>query len=187
MTQSALTNTQQTLLTLILNTMSNTVKIKMSNSGSLVTPYTNSPDYGYLTLESIAIAFEGGWMREKKRSCLMRGTIETLNNFVKYVAVNNVATGRIHLAEFLESEIPAEYEKYINKNAISRDAALDQFLKRAGNDGPCLTLGGERIVRFSTYDPTSALVDITVAHDNVDAVAEYRASQQNATAALPKK
>jgi hypothetical protein len=163
------------------------VKIKLSDSGTAVHSYPNTTDFGYLKLEEIAFAFEGGWLRPRTRTALLRGIPADLDAMVRGIAVTNALPGKIVVNEFLESEIPATFENYLNKSLPTREAQLDSFYKRAGSGGPVLCLGGERIVRFSNYDHSGALVDTTVAHDNTEAIAEFRATQQAAEPALPNK
>jgi hypothetical protein len=167
--------------------MSYNVKIKMSEFGTAVHSYPNTTEYGYLKLEEIAFAFEGGWLRPRTRTALLRGAPAELDAMVRGISIANALPGRIVVNEFLESEIPANFESYLNKTLPTREAQLDSFYKRAGSGGPVLCLGGERIVRFSNYDHSGVAVDTTVAHDNVEAIAEYRTAQQAAEPALPKK
>ena len=163
--------------------MSYNVKIKKNAEGVTVNAYANNAEFGYLTLEETAFAFEGGWLRPRTRTALLRGKLEELNAMIQHVAVANALPGKIVVSEFLESDLPASYESKLDKTLPTRDAQLDQYFKRAGKGGPCLTLGGERILRFSEYSFEGVGVDTTVAHDNVDAVADYRKAQ--ALAELP--
>jgi len=155
------------------------VQITPSKEGQLITVYKNNSDYGYITLTSTELSTDSrGWIRESKRSTLMRATVDLLQ---KYIAMNKSLTvaGKIYVEEFLESEVPDSFKERFNKN-VDYETQIRPYVKRAGKDGVELTLGGERILRFTSYDPTGTIEDSKVAHDNTDAV---KASKGLATAA----
>lgn len=156
------------------------VQITPSKEGQLITVYKNNSDYGYITLSSTELSTDAaGWIRESKRSTLMRATVETLQ---KYLAMNKSLTvpGKIYVEEFLESEVPDRYKERFNKN-VDYETQIRPYIKRAGKDGVELTLGGERILRFTSYDPTGSIEDSKIMHDNTDAV---RASKSSAAAQM---
>ena len=62
-------------------------------------------------------------------------------------------------------------DKFFNKELAYEDA-IAQYVKRAGADGQELTVGGERILRFTSYDANGSDTDVKVAHDNVVVKAE---------------
>jgi hypothetical protein len=145
------------------------VQITPSKEGQLITVYKNNSDYGYITLTSTELSTDSrGWIRESKRSTLMRATIDLLQ---KYIAMNKSLTvaGKIYVEEFLESEVPDSFKERFNKN-VDYETQIKPYVKRAGKDGVELTLGGERILRFTSYDPSGTIEDSKVAHDNTDAV-----------------
>lgn len=151
-------------------------------TGALVNPYQSNPLYGYVQLQQTSRAIVNGWVREKKRSTLLRGTVEMLNSFVKENKSLTVP-GKIVTQEFLESAVPADLVAAYMDNSKEQEEMIAPFIKRTGNDGVELTYGGERIIRFSIYDESGSLTDIYVAHDNVDAVREAvstRAENQSA-------
>lgn len=162
-----------------------TVKINPGKTGNLVTTYANNPEYGYIQLESSDISIQGGWIRESKRSTLLRAKTQLLNQFVAMHKSLEVP-GKIAVLEFLEDNIPAEVQKENLRDDVSFEEAISGFLKKAGADGPALTFQGKRIVRFSKYDPSGQTVDVHVAHDNVAEVIQFKAAaEKNAT--LPGK
>lgn len=123
------------------------------------------------------MVLDGGWIREQKRSTLLRAKVDTLSSFV---AQHKTLTlpGKIVVKEYVESEVPqAMAEKYFNKDA-SYEEALSSYVKRSGEDGIPLTVGGERIIRFQEYDPSGVDVDVRVSHDNVEAVREFSAAKK---------
>lgn len=151
------------------------VQITPSKEGQLITVYKNNSDYGYITLTSTELSTDSrGWIRESKRSTLMRATVDLLQ---KYVAMNKSLTvpGKIYVEEFLESEVPDSFKERFNKN-VDYETQIRPYVKRAGKDGVELTLGGERILRFTSYDPSGTIEDSKVAHDNTDAVKASKAT-----------
>lgn len=154
----------------------NAVTIKANNKGVFVNVYSTNKEFGYIVLESVSTVFEGGWIRDSKRTCLMRGTVERLE---KLVAATKSLPGRIAVREYLEDEIPVDVAKANLRDDVSFDEAIEPYVKRAGQDGVLLTRGGKRIVRFTEYDGACIVQDIIVSHDNI---AEVTASKsQGAT------
>jgi hypothetical protein len=108
-----------------------------------------------------------------------------LEKFVQVYGKSGAIPGRIVVKEFVESEVPENFASRFNKNLAYEDA-IAPYVKRAGKDGIELTLGGERILRFTDYDGSGNDQDIRVAHDNVGAVVEARANVTATGAALPE-
>jgi hypothetical protein len=163
----------------------NQVSIVPSKEGNTVSAYASNPKFGYIQLSQSAIQIDGGWMRTVKRSALLRAETATLVAFVSQ-AKGLLLDGKIVVKEFLESELPADVaSKYLNKD-VSFEEAIAPYIKRAGAEGVELTLGGERILRFSNYDPSGNDPDVFVSYDNVEAVTEQYAAQKATDASLPK-
>jgi len=162
----------------------NKVQINPSETGAIINAYKNNPAYGYITLQSEEMTTEGGWIRNKVRSALLRAETALLEKFVQMHGKTGTIPGRITVKEFVESELPENYQSRFNKNLDYEDA-IAPYVKRAGKDGFELTLGGERILRFTDYDPSGSSADQTVAHDNVGAVVEARANVTATGAAFP--
>ena len=145
------------------------VQITPSKDGQLITVYKNNSNYGYITLTSTELSTDSrGWIRESKRSTLMRAEVELLQ---KYIAANKslALPGKIYVEEFLEGELPDSYAERLNQN-VDYETRIKPYVKRAGKDGVELTLGGERILRFTAYDASGTIEDSKIAHDNTDAV-----------------
>lgn len=163
--------------------MSQVQIIPNSTTGSLITPFKNKPDYGYLQLSQTSMIPEGTWVRERKRSTLLRAKCDVLERFVKSHK-SLTLPGNIVVKEYVESEVPENlFEQFANKS-LPASQSLDSFVKRAGQDGVELCVGGERIMRFSVYDPTGQDTDVQVQHDNTDAVRESVSARNAQTARL---
>jgi hypothetical protein len=162
----------------------NKVQIKPTETGAIINTYKNNPAYGYITLQSEEMSVEGGWVRNKVRSALLRAETALLEKFVQVYGKGGNIPGRIVVKEFVESELPQNYVSRLNKN-LDYEESIAPYVKRAGKDGIELTLGGERILRFTDYDGSGAELDVRVAHDNVEAIVEARANVTATGAALP--
>ena len=158
--------------------MSQVQIVPNSKTGTVITAYKNNAEYGYVQLQQTAITVDGGWVRESKRSTLLRAKMDLLTKFIgAYKSLQ--LPGAIVVKEYLESEVPqAISEKFFNKELAYEDA-IAPYVKRAGADGVELTLGGERILRFTSYDANGSDTDVKVAHDNVVAVLDSKVLSVN--------
>lgn len=154
----------------------NAVTIKANNKGVFVNVYSTNKEFGYIVLESVATVFDGGWMRDSKRTCLVRGTVKGLEELV---ASTKSLPGRIAVREYLEDEIPADVAKANLRDDVSFDEAIEPYVKRAGQDGVLLTRGGKRIVRFTEYDSACIVQDIILSHDNIAEVTASKSQGAN--------
>lgn len=145
--------------------------IPNKKTGALVNPYQSNPEFGYIQLQQKSSVIENGWIREKKRNTLLRATVNILSEFVstnKTLSLN----GNIVVKEFVESEVPVNYAERFFDKSKDYESAIAPYVKRTKADGIELTVGGERIIRFTEFDPSGTQTDISVAHDNVEAVRE---------------
>lgn len=156
------------------------VKIAPSEGGQLITA-TSNPDYGYMRVVEKKTSVQGRWSRTEERSALVLGEIDSLVEIVKG-ARNGELAGRIVYQDYLQSQMP----DHVRKDLVGKrdeEEALENVFRRAGQDGPYLTIGGERIVRYKFYDESGSTSDILLQHDNGEAIREHQA----ASAAKAKK
>jgi hypothetical protein len=66
------------------------------------------------------------------------------------------------------------------------ETAIAKFVKRTGADGVELRNNGNRILRFTSYDPTGTKQDSLLAYNNVEEVNAFRIAQEQLTASLPQ-
>ena len=156
----------------------NAVNIKANDKGAFVNVYTSNKEFGYIVLESNSISTVGGWVRESKRTCLIRGYVETLEKLVG-AAPGKQMPGRIAVREYLEDAIPQDIAARELRDDVTLEEALKPYFKRAGQDGVILTKDGKRIVRFTEYDASGTVQDITLSHDNVAEVTASKAQGAN--------
>ena len=158
------------------------IKIVPAETGALVRSYSNS-EFGYVVLESSDLVFGNGWIREAKRTCLLRAKTALLAQFAAQARI----AGRIQVLEYLENAVPAAVQKAQLRDDIPWTEAIATFIKKAGSDGPALKIGDAKILRFTQYDPAGQSVDIILQHDTVLEVDAYKAKkgQSGDDASLP--
>ena len=144
-------------------------KVKITpngKTGSIITAYAKNPEFGYVQLTQSTMIIDGGWVRESKRSALLRGKVSLLEEIVKMYK-GQVVPGQLVVKEYVESAVPQEMRaRFLNNEALTHEEQIAPFVKRAGEEGPELTLGGERILRFTLWDQAGTDVDVKVMHDN---------------------
>jgi len=138
------------------------VTIVPAESGALVRAYANSPQHGYVHLQTVSIAVINGWVQESKRSHLLKGSVDVLQRFI---ADKSELPGNIVIVECYEDDIPAQFKSQLNLKDFTLEEAIQPFLKRAGKDGPVLMKDGKRILRFTDYDASGQMVDVFKPHD----------------------
>jgi len=159
----------------------NICTMKPNADGQLVTAYAGNPTFGYITLVSTQIVEQNGWLQEKDRTTLLRGKTDMLQ---RIAAAKPTMQGSIKVTECLEDNIPDALVANFNKNQ-TREEQIAPFIKRAGENGPVLTLEGKRILRFTSFDPTGSAPDTRVFHDNKQEVVAFNAVKSKAEANLP--
>jgi len=153
-------------------------------NGLVVRASQNDTTTGFIVLQSKKVQVRGRRAKTVKRSCYISGTLEDLADLQAYWATEGIS-GKIVVREYVKSQVPNEF---IVKNRETKLPDWSRMTpKRAGNEGPVLTLAGEPIYRFAIYDETGEMSDIIVDHDNSDAVKAYQAAAaaNAAKAALP--
>lgn len=136
-----------------------------SKTNALVT-LSKNPKFGFVQLEETEESFEMGWMRTIKKSTLVRADVESLN---KLIQDNRTLAlpGKIVVQEFAEGNVPANIEKaFLSGKNMDPEEQRQQYLKRAGAEGPVLMSGDQRILRFTWYDKTGLTPDVKCDHDN---------------------
>lgn len=162
--------------------------IKNAVGGTLINQFPNSADKGYIKVEQNSLEFGKGWAKTLTRTALIKGDFPTLEAIIRSAGPKKELPGRIVVQEFVQSEVPEQLKRdFYNQNAEDEEEALAPYVKKAGSDEDALelTVGGERILRFASYDPTGTGVDIKVAHDNGAEVSAQRVSERNRVAVLP--
>jgi hypothetical protein len=148
------------------------------NGGALITMSKKNPEYGFSILSQTATTLSpDGWIRENRRSTLLKGKVTELQRFIAAVPKLELP-GRILVKEFVESEVPEQISDMFFQKGVPIEAAMAPYVKTTGPDGGNveLTLDGERILRFSMYvgNPGEEDTDVLVMHDNGEEIAAVR-------------
>lgn len=149
-----------------------------ASTGAIISAYQSNPEKGFIQLQQTAIQMDGSWIREVKRSTLLKASVDVLEKFVN-ANPSLTLKGQLVVKEYLESELPEAMAKKYLRQDVTHEEAIAPVIKRAGSDGPELTVGGERILRFTIYDAAGEDTDRTVTHDNQDAVKEFNAQNSD--------
>ena len=70
-------------------------------------------------------------------------------------------------------------------SSLPYEEQIASYIKKAGSDGPALTVEGKRICRFTLWDQSGTMVDSPVSHDNVEEVKAFNAVKTKSSAKLP--
>lgn len=168
--------------TAMVNTPVHPVK---NQDNAWITVFTDNDERGFIVLESniIEVVTGSGYVNNKKRTAIINGDVNDLIKLIKMLGTENWG-GRIAILEYTENNVPAEYKsKFSYKDSkgymVDEEEGMIKYLKKSSKDGVVLTKDGERIVKFSVYDPTGTMEDILVKHDNVDEVLRDRLRRKN--------
>ncbi len=151
----------------------NVVTATANEKGVMVNAYPSNKEFAWvlLTQKKIVVA-DGGWIRESVRTTLQRGSTALLEKWLSSYAFNAYQLpGNIVVEEYLEDAIPADVAKANLRSDLTFEDAIAPYLKRAGKDGVELKRDGKRIVKFTKWDPTGSVMDVTISHDNIAEVA----------------
>lgn len=134
--------------------MTTKVKVTADELGNVITPTAN-PEIGYIKLEQKANIINGNWIKNQKKTCLIFGKFEDLQEFG--FKKNDELDGNIIIEE---SFIP-----FNEKNA-------EKEMKMAGDTGvPCL-VDGQPIYRRTRYTTNPSETDILIQHNNTNQIKE---------------
>jgi len=139
--------------------MSNKVKVTAVN-GNVVIPSSNNPKYGYVRVESVEMQLENGWVRQSKRSALLRGEVDVLSQLG--FSEGQTLPGKIVLKE---TTTP------LNANDLT------QGIKQAGETGVACKVGDQPIYREAFYTTNMDATDVLLAHTNGEEIKAAQAAQ----------
>lgn len=134
--------------------MTTKVKVQADELGNVITP-TSNPEIGYIKLEQKSNIINGNWIKNQRKTCLIFGKFEELQDFG--FKKDDELDGNIIIEE---SFIP------FNENNAEKE------MKMAGSTGiPCL-LDGQPIYRRQRYTTNLNETDILIQHNNVAEIKE---------------
>ncbi len=149
------------------------VTVMADDLGNVIGLSKNNPEYGYIRVEQSANQIsEGGWLKLVKRSTLIKGKLEDLQE-INYQKGDTI-TGRIIVKESLEPFNPVNPEKN---------------LKIAGDSGIVCSVDGNPIYRDTIFTLDPYAEDEFITHDNGDEIREYNSKmkEENSFANLLKE
>jgi hypothetical protein len=155
------------------------VSVSPSESGAKIRVSKSNPSQGSIVLVSEKSIVSGRWADTQTRITRIMGDVKALKVWMD--AYGAEVPGQLTVMEFLESE-KADYAHLLNPKKKGEEQ-LKYALKRAGKEGPVCTLKGERILRFTEYDPQGTMQDRLISHDNQAEIQAWRESKKSATAA----
>ena len=124
-------------------------------TNQVITPSSTNSEYGYIRVEQTTSAFVDGWVRQIKKSALVRGKVADLQ-MLGWKNGQNLP-GKIQI---VESTTPT------NANDLTQDQKVNP------QSGEVLTVGGLPIYRKSVYTTDVNLEDVLVQHDGTMQVAQ---------------
>ena len=134
--------------------MTTKVKVTADELGNVITPTAN-PEIGFIKLEQKSNIINGNWVKNQKKTCLIFGKFEELQDFG--FKKDDELDGNIIIEE---SFIP------FNENNAEKE------MKMAGSTGiPCL-VDGQPIYRRTRYTTNLSETDILIQHNNVAEIKE---------------
>lgn len=153
-------------------------------TGNLVNAYEGNPEFGYVVLSQISSTFVNGWLREQKKSTIIKGDTKALQSFVQANPTLQLEGG-LFTKEYLEDEVPANVSKQHFDSSLPYEEQISTYIKRAGNEGPALMKDSKRILRFTDWVQSGNDIDSLISHDNVDEIKAFNAAMESSSADLP--
>jgi hypothetical protein len=145
--------------------MSNKVTVAADKNGNVIGVSANNPDYGYFRVEQSTTQInEQGWLRNVKRSALIKGKVEDLMN-TNYKEGTEIP-GKIVVRESLEPFNP------INP---------DRDLKIAGDTGVICRIDDQPIYRQTFFTSNLNAYDELITHNNSEEIREVQTAQKAIT------
>lgn len=142
--------------------MENKVVVTADKNGNVVGVSENNPEYGYIRVEQVATQIsEQGWLRNVKRSALIKGKVEDL-----------VATGYREGTMLPGKIVVVESLTPFNPENPDRD------LKIAGGTGVICRIDDQPIYRQTFYSTNPNSYDQLLAHNNSTEIKEVMSAQQ---------
>lgn len=179
---------------------------KAKNGVDYVTPSKTQRDAnkprGYFRVEETSESFTpNGLHVTNTKSMLFSGEISKLETSLAKMKYQ--MQGCLHIEEISELDIDNRPEiknrlnikkelkavpvlDYTLEEVAEYELALTKFVKRTSAEGVELRHNGNRILRFTSYDPTGTAQDKLLQYNNVEEVNAFRIAQEQATAELPK-
>jgi hypothetical protein len=179
---------------------------KSKNGVDFVTPSKTQRDAskprGYIRIEETSKSITpNGLLVKNTKSMLISGVIADLEEtlaernfkFPGCLMIEEISELDIDNRPELKNRLNIKKElkavpvlDYTLEEVAEYELAIAKFVKRTGADGVELRTNGNRILRFTSYDPTGTKQDSLLAYNNVEEVNAFRIAQEQLTASLPQ-
>lgn len=141
------------------------VTVTADKEGNIIGVSENNPEYGYVRVEQITTQIdEQGWLKNVKRSALIKGKVEDLEN-CNYREGSEIQ-GKIVVKESLTPFNPEN---------------PDSNLKIAGSTGIICTVDDQPIYRQTFFTPNVDAYDEFITHDNSEEIKDVMDAQREMT------
>ena len=146
--------------------------VKNKKTGAVVVPFAQSPDYGFIGVETVTMAFKGGWMNKERRYASIKGLVRELEalNFTD----GQKLEGQILIKESFMQSYPDQQPK-INPAHDSVEVGDDGKVKYS-NEALVLS-GGNRVYRNTIYTENMNDTDFILVSDTVNKTIESSKEQ----------
>ena len=148
-----------------------TANVTADQNGNVIGVSQKNPEYGYIRVEQQIVQInDQGWLRNSKRSALIKGKVEDLMacNYKEGTQI----PGRIVVRESLTPFNPEN---------------PDRDLKIAGDTGVICRINDEPIYRQTFFTSNQSAQDDLVSHTNTEEIREVMGAQKALTSLTKKE
>lgn len=172
---------------------------------NLIRISTTNPEMGSIELEQHYTKSVKGFATPYKKTAWYSGNINTLKEVINEAQTIKcidptlekdhpeygktfstlVIPGQVHIEECtidnLSESVEKSIESLMKKYNLDRDSAILKLAKRFGKDGPLCHVDGVLIIRNSEFtDSQDFMIDVLVAHTNVEEGKAYASARKQA-------
>jgi len=179
--------------------------VKAKNGVDFITASKTQKDpskpRGYFRIEEVSKTINpNGLLVKNTKSMLISGVIKDLEEtlterkyqFAGKLIIEEISEvdldnrpelkNRLNIRKELKS---VAIDEYSAEDIAEYNVAIDKFVKRTGADGVALLNNGNKILRFTSYDPTGTKTDVLLEYTNIEEVNAFRIAQEQQQATLP--
>lgn len=141
------------------------ITVVVSKQGQLIRDNKTNPssDNKHIVVESVSVDMFARYQNDKRVTMVVPGTATALTRYMK--ELKKYPDARIVTFEFIESEVPEEFEADYNPK-LDADAQKAPFIKVAGETNIPCTKDGENILSFKRLDLNGDINPPKIKHDN---------------------
>jgi hypothetical protein len=138
------------------------VTVTADRNGNIVNISDNNPEFGYIRVEQVTTQITNGWLRNVKRSTLIKGKVADLLE-----------------AKFTNGqELPGKIVVVESFNPFNPENP-DRDLKIAGDTGVICRVDDQPIYRQSVYTVNDQAQDEFITHNNIEEIRQVAEVQKS--------